>query len=296
MEAKILLLLASIVVASGCSSVNPFKSSEEPDIKSTPVSGKGLEVTNLEVVDPTLRPGQSTVLSLTLKNYHISDTSIESMKIYNTGILEAEDDWRQSCTPTEIQEAQQGINPEMQCEFRVTAPDSAELEGFRSKQVNPRIQITYDTGLTNSGDVYNVEFRPQNEIREAGTVKKSYSNGEVKLKVSGDQPVPSETGGSLFLELNPAGNGRVVTQDDGTLYKVNTESGADAFNGGKCEGEQVIGEDAEIAPGIDNSASFRCELNPSGAETLTQPVVFSISYKYRISPAFNIEVINDNGA
>lgn len=294
----VLIGVAAAVVVSGCSQIpgmeGVFQNEENnDDLESNPVAGKGLELTNLEVVDSSLRPGQSTQLTLTFRNYHISETTIESLEIYNTGPLQVEESFPSSCSPETIGASQNGLHPRMDCEIEVSVPEDYDLNGFDSKRLNPGVQVTYSTSITNSGHQYEANFLPANEIETAGEETSSFSNGEVSVTISADQPFPSENGGTMRFEIAPTERGQVLQDLEGALYRVNIESGDAIFEEGNCGTEFLVGSGKKFEPVIGNEASFGCQVSAESNEALTYPVVFSIAYKYRISSSLNIEVISN---
>lgn len=291
------------MVGSGCSQVPGISSedvespldgsSEEHSLESAPADGKGLVLENVNLVDDTLRPGQGTVVRFTLKNYHIGNTEIESIQFYNTGIINVENSSvSDSCTPGNLQQSRQGINPEMECEFDVTVPESASTGAFADKTINFRMQMTYRSQLVNNKKAYELRFRRSSEIEESGPVEETYSNGEVEMRLSADQPVPLDTGGTMLVSVEAAGNGNLVT-NDGLTYTFDSRSGSGAFDWSGCStGSGSGGVGLRVRPDFDGKAEFSCPLQSD--EPLTRPVVFSVGYKYRLTTGFDAEVLTDD--
>lgn len=256
------LFLGLVVVVSGCADNNGTPGT---DVGSS--SGKGLEIVSLEAVDDQITPGQSTRISLRLKNYHTEDIEITDLWIFNEGELEVE---KQGCSPSEIGTARQGIAPEMSCNWRVTAPSEEELGAFDSKPMPVNLRIAYESSLVNS-EPLEVEFKPLSEIETADTRTKTYSNGEVEATMELETPASLE-GRNIYFTVRNAGPGSV---EEGYSFSYSPA----VFN---CPSrkEPVIGDEVE----------FSCTVQDS-QETIRY-LSTSISYKYVKTPTLDIEVVN----
>ncbi|MFB6190471.1 MAG: hypothetical protein ABEJ91_02770 [Candidatus Nanohaloarchaea archaeon] len=260
MEART-LLVALVVFASGCAhtGTNPGDTSID--------KSKGLEVTEFKIADKTLKPGQQSVITLTLTNHHTGKISIEDISLYNTGFLKVGE---RSCSPQEIKPARKGYAPQMECSWTVKAPEG--IQGFKSKPLTMQLNLAYRSSLTNKKEPMQVLFKPVTGIEERSKVKHSFSNGEVRAVVSYENPVAME-GGLVSFDIKDAGPGRVDSS-----YRINYRP------------EQVFSDCPDkLEPVHGDQAIFTCEVVSDSRST--RNLVFSTYYKYVKAPSLDVEVV-----
>lgn len=277
METKIVILLALAVVISGCA-VNSDE--ENPELGSS--SGKGLEIESLSVADTTLTPGQQTTLSLTLKNYHTKEIEIEEVSVFNDGQLIIGENGTQNdenktadCDPEEIQKAQQGIAPEMECTWTIKAPSEEELGAFDSKPMPVNVKIAYDSNIINS-EPLKLQFRSVSDIDSTETVTKEFSNGEVEVSMEVEEPA-SFSGKTMYFTAQNIGPGNV---EGSYKFGYNPET---VF-------EDCTEGHREKTPVVDSSVEFSC-LVQQDTESVRN-LFTSVSYKYVKTPTVDIEVVS----
>lgn len=271
-------MLALAVVASGCTQV-PFNGTENNGDPPSTSGGSGLQVVKFAPVSPQLRPGQETVLELRLRNHHVSeDVTIERVELYGFEPLEASETTKaEACQPQDLQPKREGIAPEMECRFRVKAPSREDLSGFSSRGASPRVRVVYSSKLVNDERPLDLEFRPAEEMENPRTVTRSYSNSEINVQASVDQPVPSDLGTRIKLDVTNAGRGSL----EGGYELSFTPS--DIFEG-ECSGTVTLDDPIE-----DHGTVF-CEIGPSDTDRVTRKLTLAVSYKYVLSPGTDVEV------
>lgn len=302
MDSRIAVALALVVVGSGCTELMqqlPVDSGSEGEElpRSRPAAGKGLEVTKLQAVDSTLRPGQTTTVQLWMVNHHVSDLRLEALEPYNTGLLSppgGDDEFDVECdnleapegSPTDVPPSENGLNPEFRCQFTVKAPEQSEIEGFSDRRFNPRVRIAFQSRLINANDPYEMVFMPQTEIEQGSRKTASFSNGEVRMKVESDQPIPAEQGGRMSLDITSPGSGSVLSDQ----YTVSV-SPAGIF--GSCNGQDDV-SGFSVEPAAEDHGEATCVVSARSdlEQRLTRQLVFATSYKYQLSPEFGITVQN----
>ena len=274
---SLLLLVAVVVVVSGCSqlpSSGPSTSSEEPE----QISGKGLEVTQFRVSDKTLSPGQEVEVNLQLKNYHQQDIEIGNVSLYNLGLLESSD---KSCYPNEIDPAQDGIYPVMECSWKVKAPSSELVGGFEQRKSSISVNIPYNSTIENVQPM-KVEFKPLEQINRTDRKSMSFSNGEVAVNTEVESPIPLGQDKSINFEVSKAGDGRL---EGGYGFEYSPSS---LFEIGDGAGECPSSDE----PVLDDSLSFSCNINAEGSSIVERNLFFTVSYKYIQAPSIDITIVN----
>lgn len=266
MENK-LLLLALVVVVSGCSQV-PGNSTTPTD--NTPPPGKGLEIVRFEAADTTLTPQQESVIILKLKNYHTKSVSIDDMSLYNTGLLETES---MGCTPSTLKRSREGIFPEMECKWRVTAPSRDEIGAFESKPQSLNLHLEYSSSLTNNRPLQ-LQFKPLEEINSTREKSLSFSNGEVRGTMSVESPA-TFSGRLVDFKVESVGPGRVIS--DYTFQY----SPSELFHG--CPSSDT--------PVVDDTVEFSCTVKDDQA--VVRNIQFSTYYKYVKEPTLDIQLVNN---
>lgn len=286
MEAKILILIIAVVIVSGCTALNG--DNNEVDFEEPESIGHGLEIVNLEPSDPQLFPGQKAVIVLRMRNHHISELGIEEMVLYNLGPLELVDSgqsWQDRCTPSEIPTAEHGQSPLIECEWRIKAPD--DMEDFESKTISPRLQLRYDSVLSNKQHPLEVQFKHYTDISDPSQVEKTYSNEEIRMTAGVENPAAID-GTRIGLSFDNVGSGRVVpmSEDDEakTFYEVEVSP------------ESVFSDCSpsfEVRSAVGSEIEESCEIHAPGGEAVARNLVFATSYKYQQSQSVDIEVVND---
>jgi len=270
-----MVFLALAVVISGCADNN----TEDPELGTS--SGKGLEIESLGVADETLTPGQQTTLYLTLKNYHTQDIELEEISVFNDGQIFVGDDESKSrenktadCNPPEIQTAQQGIAPEIECTWTLTAPSEEELGAFSSKPIPVNVKIAYNSNIINSKPL-KLQFRSMSDIDNTEPVTKTFSNGEIEVSMEVEEPA-SFSGKTMYFTAQNTGPGSV---EGDYRFSYNPETVfRDCVNGHK-----------EKTPVIESKVEFAC-LVQQDTESIRN-LFTSVSYKYVKTPTVDIEVV-----
>ncbi len=273
METRVLLLVALAVIAAGCA--------ETPPTTSNGGSGtQGLVVEEFSVADSSLTPGQSTSVSITLRNYNRDSVSIQDVSLYNLGFLslnEPEKGWKDRCTPDRIKQAGDDFYPSMECSWVVQAPD--DLKDFSSKSVNVKLNLEYRSNISNNRDPFQINFMPLGEIEQREEIRKTFSNGEVVMELTTENPAPV-SGALLQFSIRDAnkGDSRKVASNYRLFYTPEKVFRPGEENGCPRQVEPPIGTDAE----------FSCQLQSSSQGT--RNLFISTSYKYVKSPNLDIEV------
>jgi hypothetical protein len=275
-ETRSIVFLALIVLVSGCAD----NSGENEDLGTS--SGNGLEIESLGVADDTLSPSQQTTLTLILKNYHTQEIKIDEISVFNDGQLILGDDGTETsqdkiadCDPEEIQKAQQGIAPEMECTWRITAPSEEELGAFDSKPMPVNVRIAYDSSIINS-DPLKLQFRSVSEIDSTETITKTFSNGEVEVSMEVEQPA-SFSGKTMYFNVENSGEGNV---EGGYEFTYNPES---VF-------EDCADNHKEKDPVVGSNIDFSCQVQQDTESV--RNLFTSVSYKYVKTPTIDIEVVS----
>ncbi len=294
METKIVILLGIVVVSAGCTDiatrlgVDGDVPGENPDVPEK--TGKGLEIKDFTVSDHTLQPDQQAVVTLRLKNYHTeSGVTVTDTALYNLGFLDVVD--TQPCSPP-VRPAEQEVYPETVCRWTIQAPPKDKLTGFNSKSFNIRLNLVYESMLSNSGDPFKAQFRSIDDIEVRQEQVRTYANNEVKMTVSGENPFPIIPGqtddASVKVKLESVGSGnlRKMSGPDEPIYEVEWTPDA-VFN--DCDGEP---EPLRLKPVIENRIEFFCDIESNSGSQVERNLIFSTSYKYAKSPSLDIEVVN----
>lgn len=255
-----LILVALVVVASGC---------VDQDIGNNSGSQQGLQITEYSADDTTLRPGQRTLITLKMANFHKSGAEINDLSLYQLGELEVVSS--KSCTPSELEPAREGLAPEMECTWTVKAPE--DIEGFKSKSYPVKLNLNYSAKLSNTGKPFKVEFEDVEDISSSSEKTVTYSNGEVSVKLTADNPSPV-SGSPLQVEAQGQGKGEVVSNFN---FEYTPEK---LFNDCPSEFERFGSE----------PVTFSCQISSDQAG-VTRNLIISTSYKYVKPPTLDIEVV-----
>jgi len=236
-------------------------------------SGSGLQVETLDISDSTVNSGQTALITLELKNYHRQEIAIDDISLYNTGILETE---KQGCNPppSRLETARKDYIPEMRCRWTVQVPEK-EIENFNSKTVPVKLNLAYQSQLSNSDNPIKVHFQPLEDIEQKNEVRETYSNKEVSLQIETGSPIQFE-GSTVTITANNAGNGR-VDSDYSFDYSPST-----VFP--DCPQQKE--------PLIEQEVQFACSIDPQTDSSLTRNLIVSTSYKYVKEPTLDVEVVN----
>ncbi|MFB6192804.1 MAG: hypothetical protein ABEK00_00980 [Candidatus Nanohaloarchaea archaeon] len=278
METKLVILLGLVVVASGCSNM-PFDAQlpvDQSDTKNSGdqrVNGKGLEIIELNAADNTLRPGQSTVITVTLKNYHTEDVSILENTFINTGQLNVTD---RSCSPSKIREAKKDLRPVMQCEWDLKAPKSMDI-GTEDKLKSITYYLKYDSSLTLASPL-KLRFKEYDNVETTSTIKKSFSNGEVKGTLSVESPATLQ-GRQIDFTVKEVGSGRVASKYTFDFFPQTPK----VFYG--CPNDEAK------EPIVGKKLEFSCTVRTDSPTT--RNLYFSTYYKYAKEESLNINIVNE---
>ena len=284
MEIKYKILLIILVVAvSGCTDL-PGSSNSETSSPGANAENGGLEILSFQTAQSELREGQKTQLKLTLRNHHVEEISMESIEIYNYEPLIPEKNqgnWEDRCTPSQIRRNLQSNPPTITCEWTVEAPE--EIGDFNSKTAKPKLQILYNSKVSNSQNPVNLQFKPFEDISSNSAETKEVDNGEVKLSISAENPAPIDTGSKVDVSLQNSGHGEVIEESENSLYTVNVEP--KSLFDDRCNSEM------DLNPPIDDTAEFSCIANSESADQVERKLLVSASYKYQKTPTTNIQVV-----
>jgi len=271
----LLLVISAVVVVSGCSQLPGSSSSENDEPRQ--VSGKGLEVMDFSVTDKTVSPGQEIEANLRLQNYHRNEIDIGNVSLYNLGPnLERSD---KNCSPDEIDPAQEGIYPVMECSWKIEVAE--DVGGFDQRKEEISVNIPYDSTIENYQPM-TVEFRPLDQINRTDKKAMSFSNGEVSVEAEVESPVALNQDKLVDFKVSKAGNGRI----DGAYefdYSPSSVFVQDSDARSPCPSSDE--------PVIENKVSFSCALHVEGSEIVERNLFFTVSYKYIQAPSIDITIV-----
>ncbi len=275
MDGKILLTIAAVIIVSGCSQLPVGGNQGTPTSAPEQVSGKGLEITDFRVSDQTLSPGQTINVELTLKNYHRNDIDIGDISLYNLGLLESSD---KSCTPEEIETAQQGVYPVMECSWRVTAPSQEQIGGFNQRQSTISVTIPYDSIIENYQPM-TVKFKPLDQINRTSKQAMSFSNGEVGVNMEVETPIPLGQNKTIDFQVSKEGSGNINGSYD---FEYSPSS---VFVGDGCPSTKD--------PVIRDSLDFSCTIQAESAGEVERNLFLTIRYKYVKAQTTGVTIVNN---
>lgn len=270
MENKVIILIALTVAVAGCTDL-PTSNNTDNSNNPQQQEGQGLEVVELRTTDNTLRPGQSAKAVLRLKNYHTEEVSIINNTLINTGLVTVTG---KSCSPSEIQQAEQGLTPEMRCEWDLTVPEDVEMS-TESKAQSMTLYLKYDSSLTLVRPL-ELEFKEFDDINSTATITRSFSNGEVEGSLSVENPATLQ-GRTADFTIQEVGDGRVTSPYTFEYYPQQPQT----FEGCPDQDEPVVG----------NQLEFSCMVQADSATT--RNLYFSAYYKYAKEPTLNINIVNN---
>ncbi len=293
---RAVVLVALVVAVAGCTEVPGL---EELNVEPGEQNGdtqeptaKGLEIKKFTISDKDLRPGQQARVTLRLKNYHSKPITINDISLYNLNWMSVKDpnkDWKDRCSPTPLQTAKKEVKPEMECIWMLEAPSESELQGFNSKTVNAKLNLDYESSLSNNLEPLKIQFRPKDEIESRSQFSKSYKNGEAVMTVTGENPSPSG-GAAISVKLESSGSGMMGSYltgtDDQHTYKLEY-SPDNVFQG--CDGQT---EPVKIEEIVEDKAEFNCRISSGASDKVERNLILSTSYKYLKSPSLHIEVVS----
>lgn len=269
---KKLLAVAFAVIASGCVHTGlPTDSALDTNTQSS--ESKGLEISKFDVSDDAIGPGQTGLIILELRNHHRQEIDIQDISLYNTGILEAE---KLGCSPSksELETAREDYIPGMKCRWRVEAPEE-QVSGFESKRIPVKLNLEYESQLSNSESPIKVHFKPLSEITKTSEFTEKFSNDEVSMEINSQSPVPFE-GRTMTVRVQNAGNGRVSSDFSFDYFPE------EVFPNCKENHEPIVEQQVE----------FTCDIEPQGDTSSTRNIIVSTSYKYVKAPTLDVEVVN----
>lgn len=263
---KGIIALAVVVLTSGC-----MHSGAGVPTTSTSSTGSGLQVATFDVSDDSLGPGQTGIISLELVNHHRKEIDPEDISLYNTGILVVE---KNSCSPETLTAARPDFKPRMKCSWTVEVPEGA-VGGFESKTVPVKLNLEYQSSLSNSKQPVKVHFRPIEEIDRTNPLKRSFSNSETQITVETERPIPFE-GRTVSITASNAGNGRVASDYEFEYFP-----------------EEVFQEcPSSKEPIVEQRVEFTCRIDPANDIEQTRNLIISTSYKYIKAPTLDIRVVD----
>lgn len=270
MENKLIIMVALAVAVAGCADL-PTGNDGNGNSEQERAEGQGLEVVELRTTDNTLQPGQSAKAVLRLKNYHTEEVSIINNTLINTGLVDVSG---KSCSPSEIRQAEQGLRPEMRCEWDLNVPEDVDMSTEQKAQ-SMTLYLKYDSSLTLVRPL-ELEFKEFEDINSTATITRSFSNGEVEGSLSVESPATLQGRTADFM-IREVGDGRVTSPYTFEYYPQQPS----VFNGCPEEDEPVVG----------NQLEFSCTLQADSAAT--RNLYFSTYYKYAKEPTLNINIVNN---
>lgn len=280
MDRKLVGLLLTVIVASGCAlpqqqSNGDNQGNQGPDL----AEDRGLKIEAFRTTDETLRPSQPAVINLRLKNYHTADINITDIRIYNEGLLNVSNK-RCNPSPENLDSASGGNYPEMKCQWDLEAPEEDAYGSFKSKPASMNLHLEYESSLTNQKP-FKVEFKPLDEINTSSDLGKTFSNSEVSMSVSTENPVPMDSGRNIHISAHELGKGRLAS---GTNYTFRFTP--DTIFGSDCQRED--------APIVGKEVEFSCHIGGEDKDVQrgTRNLIFSTYYKYVKEPVLNIKLVN----
>lgn len=294
METKLIpiTVVAAVIAVSGCSALPiPSSGGETTSPEPSMVSGKGLEVTQFSVSDNTVTPGQEVAVTLKLKNYHTEPIEIDKIRLYNLGLLSKKKGSKE-CTPEEIGQAKdQGVYPVMKCEWTIEAPPADTIGGFDQRKTSIAASIAYESTIKNV-EPMKVNFEPLSNVNSTGKKTMTYSNGEVKVNLQTESPVPRGQKKLMQFEVSEVGGGRVKEKKGGdynfsyspqNVFQTESESGVKEKN--------VCPE--EDSPVLEDTLKFSCYIGVSrGPQPVVRNLFFTVSYKYVRAPSLDITIVS----
>ena len=269
MDKKILLIFGLVILTSGCLEQPGLNGGQQEELPN-----RGLVIDDYSITDNELRPNQQAVIRAQFTNYH-REIDIDSVELANYGTLLSID--RQGCTPEigELEDANERIQPRMECTWTVEAPGERELEGFQEKPEPVQMRVEYDASM--ESEPLRIGFRPVEDVTSTSIASTSTSNGEVSLDIAADSPATLSSGTTLEVVANNNGPGRLPNG-----YSFNFEPGRlfdDCEDGKKEEGLQS------------DEVNFVCSLTTDSEGTTN--VFVSTDYKYVKEPTLDITLVNN---
>jgi hypothetical protein len=261
MDRRVILLFAVVVIASGCAD-------------SSEGSGTGVVVEDFSIADTSLSPNQETSIETTIANYNTGETTVssEDVMLFNTGQLQVLDGSKQ-CNPDEINAASEGITPTMRCMWNVKAPGESFVEGFQSKPLSIKMQLSYSSSVDNR-DPLKMNFKQLSNIEESSEISRSTNNGDVKLSISSESPTATGTPQKVDIKAVNIGPGDIVGE-----YSFDYAPSG------------IFEDCPESESPIQGEVEFSCSV--SSDSTGVRNVFVSTSYKYKKSPNLDIRIVNN---
>ena len=193
MEDKNIILLAVVLLASGCAQ----------DSGTTASSGEGLQLQKFSVEDTTLSPEQKTRAEAVFVNYNKGDTSLKSsnVKLFNLGQMK---NISRECTPSELGDAKDGINPKMRCVWTLQAPGEDFIQGFESKPMSVNLRYQYTSSI-DSENPLKVQFK--DSVTDRSEKSTQFSDNVVQVSMSTESPVSTNSQQDIELVAENMGSG-----------------------------------------------------------------------------------------
>lgn len=265
METRIALILLLIMLSSGCmENLGNGEGEQMPN--------RGLVIQEFSITDDTLRPQQNAIIRSSFKNYH-SYIRINNVSIFNEGPhLDVQ---KRGCTPSEdeLEGAREGLYPEMECVWEVTAPEEGDIDGFRERTEPVKLRLSYNASLTNQRPLA-VSFQDIADIENTTVRSRSFSNEELSASMTTESPVAYTSGNSVELNVQNVGNGRV----EGAYRFEYTPRGV--FENCPSQEKPIVGSEWNRV----------CDL--SSESTGTRNLFFTTYYKYIKEPNLDITIVN----
>jgi len=276
MKQKGIFLIALTVIVAGCTDID-LQPDEPTDDWDTPDPEKGVEITSLEASDTNLRiedreEGQRAEITLLVSNYHTEAINLEDFEIYNTGLLEVQNE-EPDCTTERLERASSEEAPQAECTWTINAPSSDEVDDVDDRPEQVTVSFNYEASFTNQEAVY-IEFEEQDEIDNVQDVRESFTNSEIEMIIDTYDTV--RTGAPDDFELTVregSAPGRVVSDysfnyDPENLFDNCEETGEPEIES-EYNFECNIENDNPVRQGLSVTADYKYE------QTETLPITIS---------------------
>ncbi len=285
MDKRILALIAAAVIVSGCTSLietNDSPEGIEPD------PGKGLELTEVSVADNQLRAGdgnlgQRTEIQLVLSNHHEIDVDPQ-IELANTGYLENVSDTTtdEACNKENLNAVREETVDQMRCTWEVYAPNRSRLGQFDQKQEYVSVIVSYDSQVTNR-EPLTFSFMDRDDIESSDQVTRKFSNNEVTLTITADNPAALDSSFNQFeLDIRNSGPGSVESEKYDFSYTPRSIFEDD-------DGDLICPSDGRRRNTEDDEFSDECAFN---VDSESQRNVFvAASYKYQKQQTLPITIV-----
>ncbi len=283
MDKTLIALMAAAVIVSGCTSLLETKDSPE-GIEPDP--GKGLEITQLSVKDDRLRAGdgtqgQRTEIQLVLSNHHEIDID-PKIELANTGFLDVEQgSTDEACNKQKLDAVREETVDQIRCTWGVYAPNRSRLGQFDNKKEFVSVIVSYDSQVTNR-EPLTFSFKNRNDIESSTQITRKFSNNEVTLTITADNPAALDRRYNQF-EIDVRNSGPGSVESDTYDFSYNPRS---IF---EDDGDLICPDEGRKRNTEDDEFSDECAFSV-GSES-QRNVFVGASYKYQKQQTLPITIV-----